>query len=377
MATAHFWIGTVGLILYQVSMWVAGITQWAMWRAFEPDGRLSYPDFIETVVTLEPMYWVRLGGGLLFFTGLLMAIYNLIRTMRAAPEGYEVDEEAQGPAREPLPKVAPGATTPANTWDHALYRVQHAISRGVHRVLERRLVAFTLLVAAALAVGSLVEAIPMFFDETNVETFASIKPYTPLELVGRDIYVREGCFNCHSQMVRPFRHETERYGEYSKAGEFVYDHPFQWGSKRTGPDLHRVGGKYPNLWHVRHFEEPPSTTPGSLMPRYSFFLEHELYLDDIEAKLSALRTLGVPYTDADVEGARESIEQQAAALAQDIVAQRGPPGLEDKEVIAITAYLQRLGTDIRWREREKGEPPPIDVAAAPPPVGNLSDGGGR
>ena len=125
---------------------------------------------------------------------------------------------------------------------------------------------------AALAVGSLVEALPMFFNKSNVKEIASVTPYTPLEIVGRDIYVREGCYNCHSQLVRPFLYETERYGEYSKAGEYVYDRPFQWGSKRTGPDLHRVGGKYPSLWHVRHMQRPSSTTPGSIMPAYPHLL---------------------------------------------------------------------------------------------------------
>ncbi len=128
------------------------------------------------------------------------------------------------------------------------------------------MITFTVLTTLALAVGSLVEAIPMFFDKDNVKEIAAVKPYTPLEVIGRDIYLREGCYNCHSQLVRPFRYETERYGEYSKAGEYVYDHPFQWGSKRTGPDLHRVGAKYPSLWHVRHMDKPASTTPGSVMP---------------------------------------------------------------------------------------------------------------
>jgi cytochrome c oxidase cbb3-type subunit I/II len=153
-------------------------------------------------------------------------------------------------------------------------------------------------------------------------------------------------------MVRPFRFETERYGEYSKAGEFVYDHPFQWGSKRTGPDLHRVGGKYPNNWHVRHMESPPSTTPGSLMPAYTHLDDDDYDVETIEAKMGALRTLGVPYTDADIADARDHMAAQAATVAAEIVAERGPKGLELKEITALTAYLQRLGTDIKWREPE-------------------------
>jgi cytochrome c oxidase cbb3-type subunit I/II len=189
----------------------------------------------------------------------------------------------------------------------------------------------------------------MFLDPSNVKTIAGVRPYTPLELLGRDVYLREGCYNCHSQMVRPFRHETERYGEYSKAGEFVYDHPFQWGSKRTGPDLHRVGGKYPSLWHVRHMREPASTTPGSVMPRYGHLLTWPTDASRVEAKMRAMRAVGVPYADGDIEAARASIEAQAQAISAEVEAQQGPRGLADREIVALTAYLQRLGTDIRWK----------------------------
>ncbi|MBP7676563.1 MAG: cytochrome-c oxidase, cbb3-type subunit I [Thermoanaerobaculia bacterium] len=362
LATAHFWIGTIGLILYQVSMWVAGITQWAMWRAFEPDGRLVYPDFIETVLRIVPMYWVRLVGALLFFAGLLVMLYNLVRTMRNAPAGFDEEPEVKAPPLV-VDRSAPGATTAPGTWDHAFYRLQHVIRHGVHRAIEGRVVLLTVMTALALSVGSLVEAIPMFFDESNVKTIASVKPYTPLELLGRDIYVREGCYNCHSQMVRPFRHETERYGEYSKAGEFVYDHPFQWGSKRTGPDLHRVGGKYPSLWHVRHMDQPRSMTPGSVMPRYPHLLKDPIDDALVEAKMRAMRTVGVPYSDGEIAMAKAAIAAQAQAIATEVEAQQGPPGLADREITALTAYLQRLGTDIRWRRPLVQ--PPLALPAAP------------
>jgi cytochrome c oxidase cbb3-type subunit I/II len=362
LATAHFWIGTIGLILYQVSMWVAGITQWAMWRAFEPDGRLVYPDFIETVLRIVPMYWVRLVGALLFFAGLLVMLYNLVRTMKNAPAGFAEEPEVKAPPLV-VDRSAPGATTAPGTWDHAFYRFQHVIRHGVHRAIEGRVVLLTAMTALALSVGSLVEAIPMFFDESNVKTIASVKPYTPLELLGRDIYVREGCYNCHSQMVRPFRHETERYGEYSKAGEFVYDHPFQWGSKRTGPDLHRVGGKYPSLWHVRHMDQPRSTTPGSVMPRYPHLLRDPIDDALVEAKMRAMRTVGVPYSDGEIATAKAAIAAQAQAIASEVEAQKGPLGLADREITALTAYLQRLGTDIRWRRPEVQ--PPLALPAAP------------
>ena len=365
--SAHFWIGSIGIILYQVSMWVAGITQWAMWRAFEPDGRLVYPDFIETVVRLLPMYWLRFTGGVLFFCGLLLMVYNLYKTIRMAPADYREEPEVQAP-RLQCETAAPGATTPANTWDYALYQFQHAVRHGIHRVIERRLVLMTVLVALSLSVGSLIEAVPMFMVDDNVKTIASVKPYTPLEVLGRDIYLREGCYVCHSQMVRPFRHETERYGEYSKGGEFVYDHPFQWGSKRTGPDLHRVGGKYPHLWHVRHMADPPSTTPGSIMPAFPTLQRTPLDASLIESKMRALRAVGTPYTDGEIQTAPERIRAQAEAIAAEVVAQQGPAGLADREVIALIAYLQRLGTDIKWRPPQAGPlttgPVPVAPSAA-------------
>jgi cytochrome c oxidase cbb3-type subunit I/II len=361
LATFHFWVATVGLIGYQVSMWVAGITQWAMWRAFEPDGRLVYPDFIETVVRLVPMYWVRLLSGLLFFSGLLVFCWNLFKTIRSAPADYADEPEVSAP---PLVRdlAAPGAVTPANTYDYALYRFQHSIRHGFHRMLEARTVTFTVLTALALAVGSLVEALPMFFNRSNVKEIASVTPYTPLEVVGRDIYVREGCYNCHSQLVRPFLYETERYGEYSKAGEYIYDRPFQWGSKRTGPDLHRVGGKYPSLWHVRHMAQPASTTPGSIMPAYPHLLTSHFDTSLVGAKLRALRTLGVPYSDGDVAVAVAAMAAQAQAIAAEVEAQQGPTGLADKEIVALTAYLQRLGTDIRWKRPAAQAPYAAGVA---------------
>ncbi len=363
LATAHFWIATVGLITYQVSMWVAGITQWGMWRAFEPDGRLAYPDFIETVIRIVPMYWVRLVAAVLFFSGVLLLVWNILKTVRSAPANFADEPEVHAP---PLVRdlSAPGAVTPANTYDYAFYRLQHVLDHGIHRALESRIVLFTILVTLALSVGSLVLAIPMFFDRSNVKEIASVKPYTPLEVLGRDIYIREGCYNCHSQMVRPFRYETERYGEFSKAGEFVYDHPFQWGSKRTGPDLHRVGAKYPSLWHVRHMDRPASTTPGSVMPRYPHLATDRFDTSLVGAKMRALRTVGVPYSDGEIESAPAAIERQARAIAAEVEAQQGPPGLADKEITALAAYLQRLGTDIRWR-RPQPQAPSITVPAAP------------
>lgn len=219
-------------------------------------------------------------------------------------------------------------------------------TNGRHRTLEGWPLVFTVLVTISILVGGAVEFIPLVLMGDNVPTIETVEPWTPLELAGRDIYIREGCNNCHSQMVRPFRHEIERYGEYSKPGETIYERPFLWGSKRTGPDLARVGGKYPNLWHVRHFDDPRSTSPRSIMPRYNWLLEQELDTSSLPRKMRTLQRLGVPYSDAEIEGGVEAAERQAREIAQDVVASGGPTDLSNKEVIALVAYMQRLGADL-------------------------------
>jgi cytochrome c oxidase cbb3-type subunit I/II len=215
-----------------------------------------------------------------------------------------------------------------------------------HRTWERLPLTFTVLVTVAVLVASLFEIIPTFLIKSNVPTIASIRPYTPLELAGRDIYIREGCFNCHSQMIRPFRWETERFGEYSKPGEFVYDHPFLWGSRRIGPDLAREGGKYPDLWHVRHMQDPRSITPKSIMPPYAFLLRDKLDFASIQHKVDAMAMIGVPYGKAVLDGNAPKLAMaQAQMIADTIVQQGGPKNLQDKEIVALVAYLQRLGWD--------------------------------
>ncbi len=218
---------------------------------------------------------------------------------------------------------------------------------GRHRKLEGWPLVFTLITTASILVGGLVEFIPLVLVKSNVPVISTVTPFSPLELTGRDIYIREGCNNCHSQMVRPFRDEIERYGEYSKPGETIYERPFLWGSKRTGPDLARVGGKYPDLWHVRHMQDPRSTSPNSLMPPYAWLLEHELDLSKVSTKLARLQLLGTPYSDADVTAAEQSARAQAAAIAERVAADGGPQGIENKEIVALVAYLQRLGRDLK------------------------------
>jgi len=321
LANFHFWIGTLGIVFYAVPMYWGGITQSLMWKQFTPEGILQYPNFLETVVKLIPLYITRAIGGTLYFTGVLVMVYNLIKT---AKQGQFEDNEA--------------TEAPPMIGDHA--------AQTKHKWLESRPGKFALLSAVVILIGGLVQMIPTFLIKSNIPTISSVKPYTPLELQGRDIYIREGCNNCHSQMIRPFRSETERYGEYSKAGEFVYDHPFLWGSKRTGPDLHREGKKYPNLWHFYHMADPRAISPGSIMPAYDWLFTQELNTESTESKINGMRTLGVPYADGFEKSANEELMKQANEITQDL-AKNDIRVESNKEIIALIAYLQRLGTDIK------------------------------
>ncbi|MEO1230649.1 MAG: cytochrome-c oxidase, cbb3-type subunit II, partial [Myxococcota bacterium] len=350
LAEAHFWIGTIGILFYIVSMYTAGVTQGLMWRAFDETGRLMYPDFLETVIRLMPMYYVRALGGGLYVIGVVMCLVNFVMTWRHRPAEY-------APVTDTAPPLAPVYQGPApQPMKPSLGGVLSYLHRAeFHRVWERKGLTFTVLTTVAVAAASLFEIIPTFLIESNVPSISSVQPYTPLELYGRDIYVAEGCYNCHSQMVRPIRMETERYGEYSKPGEFVYDRPFQWGSRRIGPDLHRVGGKYPHLWHVRHMENPRSTTPRSIMPPYAWMLDNDIPFDSIQRRVDAMAMLGVPYGSA-VNYAEEMARKQADEIATEVVSQGGPD-LKGKDIIALVAYLQRLGTDIKKMPKSDGKEP--------------------
>lgn len=324
MANAHFWIGFVGIVMYVVPLWWAAIAQSLMWKEFNEMGMMMYPNFLETVTQILPMYALRVIGGSLYLIGAVLMIINLFVTVSKGK--LEKEEMAQAMA---LPKHN----------ESGKFRP--------HRWIEGKPIPFLIAATVAILVGSMVELIPMFAIKSNIPTITEVKPYTPLELLGRDIYVAEGCYLCHSQMVRPFRDETERYGEYSKAGEFVYDRPFQWGSKRTGPDLHRVGLKYPNAWHFLHMEEPESMSPGSIMPVYPWLLEENINNMDIIARLRALKSIGDPYTDDYIDNmAQKDLKTQAQMIVDDLKTSNINVQW-DKKIVALTAYLQRIGTDIR------------------------------
>jgi cytochrome c oxidase cbb3-type subunit I/II len=326
LATNHFWLGTIGIILYAVPLYWAGFEQASMWKQFTPEGQLKF-QFLETVNSIKPMYITRSIGGSLYLIGALMMVYNLFKTV--AKGKFIANEEAEA---APLVK-----------------EVSHR-KEYWHRILERKPVAMLILSLVVVAIGGLLEIIPTFLVKSNVPTIASVKPYTPLELQGRDIYVREGCYTCHSQMIRPFRDEVARYGDYSKAGEFVYDHPFQWGSKRTGPDLAREGGKYPDSWHFNHLYDPRSMSPGSLMPQYVWLLDNKLDTNITGAKIRAMMKLGVPYPKGYDKIANVDLMKQADVITSSLKKDKieTAPGAE---IVALIAYLQRLGTDIKAEKK--------------------------
>jgi cytochrome c oxidase cbb3-type subunit I/II len=330
LANIHFWLGTLGILLYAIPLYWAGITQSLMWKEFTADGFLKYPNFLETVTQIVPMYMMRAVGGTLYLAGVVIMTINLWKT--AAAGTLLANEAAEAPALTKIVSVEKG-----EHW---------------HRWIERRPIQMLVLSLVVILIGGLVELVPTFLVKSNVPTIASVKPYTPLELQGRDLYIREGCYTCHSQMVRPFRSETERYGEYSKAGEYVYDHPFQWGSKRTGPDLHRVGGKYPDSWHYNHMLEPTSMSPGSLMPAYAWMLDDDLDTSTTAAKIRAMQTLGVPYPEGFDQIANADLMKQADSVARNL-ADAGIKTASDKEIVAMIAYLQRLGKDIKAEKLAK------------------------
>jgi cytochrome c oxidase cbb3-type subunit I/II len=346
MAT-HFWLSTVGIVLYVLSIYAAGLTQGLMWRAFDAVGQLQYPDFVETVTTLIPMYWVRVVGGSLYLTGMILCAFNLFKTWQGRPATYE-EPVHQAPA---LAKHYQDAAQPKSRLEANVefgHKGDVWMQGWWHRRWERLPLKFTIWVIVAVSTASLLELVPTLMIKGNVPTIASVQPYTPLELAGRDIYISEGCYNCHSQMVRPLWAETLRYGEYSKPGEFVYDHPFQWGSRRIGPDLAREGGKQSHDWHVRHLENPQQMIPQSIMPGYSHLLKGDTDFGGIGARVRVMAMLGVPYGKMVNEGeAERAAREQAATLAAELEKQGGYANLKDKKVIALVAYLQRLGTDIK------------------------------
>lgn len=330
LANAHFWLGFLGIIIYAVPLYWSGLTQGFIWKEFDANGLLMYPNFLETVTQIIPMYIIRSVGGLIYITGVVFMFVNIMKTTKQGSFVANVEVQAA-----PLDKTIKESQLERSRW------------------IERKPIQMLIASLVLIAIGSLIEIVPMYVIDSNVKTISSIRPYTPLELQGRDIYIREGCYTCHSQMVRPFRDETVRYGEYSKAGEFVYDHPFQWGSKRIGPDLHRVGGKYPNSWHYYHMLDPVKMSgEESIMPKYPHLIENALDIESTRSKISAMKTVGVPYPDDYENHAISDLEIQANKIVADLKI-AGIETTYDKEIIALIAYLQKLGTDIKGEKKDQ------------------------
>ena len=387
LANAHFWTATLGILIYVVSMWVSGVSQGLMLKATTPDGALAYPSFVETLVAIRPLYITRALGGCLYLGGYLIMAYNLVVTIRS---GKAVDGQVT---------VVEEPAVPGPTWKELLgsrpvalvfvglfvligmgitEKVTNAIYVGAglgvallvagtvlkggggeavgksawHRMLEGKPLIFVTFVLIAVLIGGVAELVPtLVLNHKLPDGTRPPAPYTALELQGRDLYIREGCYNCHSQMIRPLPGDTARYGEPSTIADSFYDHPFQWGSKRTGPDLARVGGKYPNLWHLEHMKDPRAITPGSNMPSFAWMVDKELDLTNTTRKLNAMRTLGVPYTSDQVSGGNVDLERQAKEITADL-AKTGNDVKWNSEMVALIAYLQRLG-----------KAPPVDDAA--------------
>ena len=335
LANTHFWITTLGILLYAIPLYWAGITQWLMLREYTSDGLLAYPVFLETTTQIMPMYHFRILGGLLYLAGFLLFFYNILKTVNA---GSMVADEA--------------TEAPVLTDSSA-----RKYGESFHRWIERRGVRFAVLVFFALAIGGAVEIIPMLRIQSNIPKIAAVTPYTPLELAGRDVYISNGCYNCHSQQVRPLRYETDRYGEYSKIGEFVYDHPFQWGSRRTGPDLARAGyvgsSTYKTaIWHYNHFTRPMEINPQTIMPAYPWLATNVVDMNQIPVKIRTMQMLGVPYPKDYDQKAIAEYKVQAQKIADDLKVS-GAIIATDKEMIALIAYIHKLGKDISPANQKK------------------------
>jgi len=390
LADIHFWIGMVGILLYIASMWVSGITQGLMLNAVTPDGTLAYPNFLEVVNSVRPMLHARILGGALFLLGMILMAYNLFRTIRSGKPATATIE-VQVPdvtAKEGMSLIAGFLNPPvvysfllvlfSCGWGFAqgmvsavslVLLVETALVAMIHlglsgkkwndwyeKLLESWL-PFTVLTLLAVVAGGMIQILPTVFIKQNPGADAPMqKVYTPLELAGRDIYIREGCYNCHSQMIRGLVGDVLRYGKSGRLTESVYDFPYQWGSKRTGPDIQRVGGKYPNIWHFQHMMDPRSTSIGSVMPNYPWLYKQVTDIPALSSKIRVLTGYGVPYPPRSPDAIRQACIDQAKGITEDL-AINGIKIAPDKEIIAVIAYLQQLG--------KYDAPPAPQVPSAP------------
>ncbi|MCA9136380.1 MAG: cytochrome-c oxidase, cbb3-type subunit II, partial [Planctomycetales bacterium] len=374
LVSLHFWTGTIGILAYIIPIYAAGLMQGLMWREMDEMGNLVYPDFVETIQEIVWLWWFRVLGGTLYVGGVVMLCVNALMTWMGRPSTYEVPVYS-APALSkdyvdsPIPK--------SGLEDVPMLDVAKGLSvwakMGWHRRWERLPVMFTVLTTLAVVLATLFELVPTFLIRSNIPTIATVKPYTPLELAGRAIFVSEGCYNCHSQMIRPIVAETKRYGEYSKPGEFIYDRPFQWGSRRIGPDLAREGGRNSSFWHWRHFENPADVSPGSVMPSYGHLLTDTLNYDEIAPHVKAAWQLGAEYSEEDLNNTKEVAFKQAEKIAAEISTQGGPANTMDKQAVAMIAYLQRIGIDLFATPEPKADATAGDAAEAESAAGSAAE----
>jgi cytochrome c oxidase cbb3-type subunit I/II len=376
LANMHFWLGLVGILLYVGSMWVSGITQGLMLNATAESGTvLAYPNFIETSIAIRSMMLFRIIGGGLYFFGFILLAYNIIRTVKGKEvnngsiEVYveENNEKTWGLIKtifntpvlycviifsficlwlfggELMAIVGIIGSIVATILALLNFQSKKQMWADWHEALLARAVPFTALTLLAVIIGGAIQIIPTVIKQKaeNIEDRLQI-PYTPLELAGRDIYISEGCYNCHSQMIRTLVPEVMRYGDYSRIGESIYDHPFQWGSRRTGPDLARVGGKYPDIWHYHHMMNPRSISAESNMPNYPWLFEKEIDYGSLPGKIRALRKLSVPYPEQSPDAIISDAKKQSESIIESLKASGGTP-TKDTQILAVIAYLQKLG----------------------------------
>lgn len=369
LMSLHFWTGTIGILLYILPIYAAGIMQSYMWRAMDETGSLLYPDFVQTLEAIVPLWWLRVVGGILYTAGLVVLAINAVMTghTRSTARSQPVFTAARSaidfepPAPMPASHLA-GAPVlefgkKLDVWSRLAW----------HRDWERKPIAFALLITMLILIAAAAEILPVFLLPSNVPKIAAIEPYTPLELAGREIYLAEGCHNCHSQQVRPLVPETKRYGEYSEGGEFVYDRPALWGNRRIGPDLAREGGKNTSYWHWTHLDDPSQVSPSSVMPSFRHLLQDDLDFASIAPLLTAAHQLGAPYEQDMLEDFEDHARRQAEVVTAEIVTQGGPAAVFDKQAIALIAYLQRLGTD---RFRATAQPAENETATDSGPAEN-------
>lgn len=385
LAITHFWIALLGTLLTVIPLYIAGVTQSWMWGSMDELGNLNYPDFMDSIIASKGMWWMRILGGLVYIFGFALLGFNIVMTCLGRL-GKTVSSGADDSNLHDLVfHTVPEDSNPVNdSLEHApVLDAARSLNRlsglSWHSCWEGSARRFATMAVIALLIATIIQVLPVFLIRGNVPVIASVKPYTALELAGREIYLTEGCFNCHSQNVRPLVAEAKRYGDYSRAGEFIFDFPPQWGSRRIGPDLAREGGKQTSLWHWQHLDNPTSLVSGSVMPSYAYLLDRAIDFEKIHHQVETARKLGVPY-DLDLETYTQNARDQAERVAAEIVSsggtiRRGKVMTLDSQAVALIAYLQRLGTDLTapvTQPEEKNTGSKVDNQASKPVVAQES-----